>query len=126
MLVESTDGWVMAVVPLPLQANASVTFTVYVPEVSPETEAPCTPKGLQKYVYGSVPFTASAVRVPLLPPLLDTMELVKLTAMAAGCVIITVLMLWQPYASVTVAEKVPVDNPMAIVLVKPVGDQLNI
>ena len=52
---------------------------------------------------------------PLVPPLHNTFVLADMFAvMGVGCVIVTVAVPSQPFASVTVTVYVPADNPVAV------------
>ena len=89
---------VVVVHPLP-----SVTVTVYEPPLREEAVVPVPPEGDQLYVYPPLPPLALTVADPLLPPLQVTLLMEDIVAtIAAGCVIVAVVLAVQLCASVTV------------------------
>ena len=62
-----------------------------------------------------------AVAVPLQPPKQDTLVFVMETVNAVGCVIATVAVLIQPFASVRVSVYFPAHNPVQEEVLHPPG-----
>jgi hypothetical protein len=95
-------GCVIVYVRVMVQPFASVTVTVYVPAARPVAEEPVPPLGAHEYVYGAVPPEATTVAEPVVPPLQSTFTCEPVVASAGGCVMLNVLVVVQPFASVTV------------------------
>jgi hypothetical protein len=83
-----------------VQPFASVATTLYAPAASPVFVAVVRPFD-HKYVYGLVPPVGVAVAVPFALPHVDCVLLVVMLN-ALGCVIVTVLVVTQLFASVIV------------------------
>jgi hypothetical protein len=62
------------------------------------------------------------VACPFVPPKQDAFTLVVVAASTGGCVIVTVCVIIQPFASVIVQVYVPIARPVAVALVPPVGN----
>jgi len=113
-------GCVMVVVSVSVQPLASVIVTVYVPAANPELIA-AVPPLLHAYVYAVVPPEAEAVADPSDAPLQLTLVGVPMAAVnTVGCVIVTVSVSVQPFASVTVTVNVPAASPVTAEVVAPV------
>jgi len=73
------------------------------PAVSEVPVAPVPPVGVHAYVYGLVPPATETVADPLFPPKHDTfVDAVIVAVVPAAFVTLTVLVIVQPFASVTV------------------------
>ncbi len=71
-------------------------------------------------MYGVVPPVAVTVAEPLFPPLQVMLFCPEIKAVkAVGCVIVTLVVRVQPFASVTVTVYVPAVNPVAVAAVCP-------
>jgi hypothetical protein len=98
----TTVGCVIALEAVCVHPLASVTVTVYVPTARPVAVALVLAL-FQVYVYGETPPDGTAVNVPLASPLHVTVTLVKVgITIAVGCVIVTLAVDVQPFASVAV------------------------
>jgi hypothetical protein len=85
-----------------VQPFASVTVTVYVPAQRPVVVAAVPPEGAHEYVYGAVPPEATTVAEPVHWPLQRMFTCEPVVVIAGGCVIVYVLVIVHPFASVTV------------------------
>jgi hypothetical protein len=97
------EGCVMLTVCVCVQEFASLIVQVYVPAVNPEAVAAVPPVGAHAYVNTPVPPEAATVADPLFPPLHETLvdaEIVEV--IAEGCVMLTVCVWVQEFASVIV------------------------
>ncbi len=76
----------------------------------------CTGDVFQAKVYGAVPPFAVAEALPVEAPWQPTCVCPLMLALnaAAGCVMVAVVVLWQPFASVTVTWWLPAASPVAV------------
>jgi hypothetical protein len=118
----SGGGCVMVTLAVATQPLLSVTVTVYVPADKPEAVAPVPPDGAHEYVYVPDPPVAVTVAEPLLPPLQLTFVCAEIVAVGEPAfVMVTVRVMLQPFASVTVTVYEPAPRPVAVAFVPPVG-----
>jgi hypothetical protein len=93
---------------------------VYVPTVRLLIVADVEPV-FHKYVYPAVPFDANAVALPVAPKLHNTFVVDGIdTANKLGCVIVAVVDVVHPFASVAVTVYVPTVRLLIVALVDPV------
>lgn len=109
LLTETTDDL--------LQLPESVIVTVYVAGASAEAVGPVCPL-LQTKLNVPVPPVAITLALPFDNPQAAATGVI-LAVMAAGSVIVTVLMIWQLLASVTVTVKIPLVSPPAVCVTEP-------
>jgi hypothetical protein len=95
-------GCVTVIVRVITQPFASVIVQVYVPAARPVAVAPVPPEGAHEYVYVGVPPEAVTDAVPVEPPLQSTGVVEVVAVTAVGCVMLNVLVITQPFASVIV------------------------
>ena len=103
--------------------NASVTFTVYVPEVSPDASKLFPPEGIQLIVYGNVPNDACAIATPLLPPKQEAELEDEIDTEGPGILVIDEeSMAIQLCESVTCNVYVPCPTPLKLAFTDVTGD----
>lgn len=105
-----------------VQPFASVAVQVYVPSARLAATGLLPPEGVQAYVKIPVPPVAAAEAPPL--PVPQPGDVVEVTAMAAGSVIVTICVPVHPFASVIVHVYDPVPRLEAVAAVPPEGVQL--
>jgi pyridoxal biosynthesis lyase PdxS len=99
---------------------ASVAVTVYVPAVRLLLVAVVDPV-FQRYEYPAVPFAANAVAPPVDPPLHNTLVVEGIEIVSGvGCVIVAVVDVVHPFASVAVTVYVPEFRLLIVAVVAPV------
>jgi hypothetical protein len=111
-------GWVIVTDVVKLHPFLSFTVQVYEPAVNPVTLEVVCPL-LHVYVYAVVPPEGVTEAVPLFPPLHDTFVCAVVVDIAAGCVIVTVVVYVHPFLSFTVHVYVPAVNPFMLEVVCP-------
>jgi hypothetical protein len=115
--VESVSfvGCLMVTVSIAEQPLASFTVMVYRPAMSPDANAELPPLGVQEYVRAPEPPEAVAMAEPLAPPLqLTGVEEGILTTIGPGCVMVMLVLVMHPLASVTVQVWLPGHNPLTV------------
>ena len=99
---------------------ASVAVTVYVPAVRLLRVDVVEPV-FHKYEYPAVPFAANAVALPVAPPLHNTFVVDGIDSVnKLGCVIVAVVDVVHPFASVAVTVYVPAVRLLIVAAVDPV------
>ena len=113
--------FVTTTVEVDVQPFASVAVTVYEPAVRFEIVS-FVDELLHTYVYPGVPPVALTEALPSAAPQFSGIEF-PVTAIAVGCVKVTVCVCAHPSLPVTVTVYVPAERPVALAAVPPEGDQ---
>ena len=117
-------GCVMLTLAVAGQPFASVTVTPYSPAGTPVSVGPVAPVD-QRKAYGPVPPCGTTVALPDAPPKHSTPSEAISAARGPGCVMLTLAVAGQPFASVTVTLYSPAGTPTSDAPVAPV-DQRNV